>query len=194
VTGFLIALVAVLASMLLLGLLSGRWSAESRRTRKAERAVTKIHPVMRIPVPWVYVLTYLLGLALQLLRPIPIHSPLVSSGLRIVGFSLVAAGMVVAFSALGIFRRTKTTTVPFEKPSTLVTSGPYRFSRNPMYLGLATLYAGVACTRLELWPLVVLPLLLAYVNFEVIPVEERRLGEAFGDAYQQYGVRVRRWI
>jgi protein-S-isoprenylcysteine O-methyltransferase Ste14 len=112
----------------------------------------------------------------------------------VAGFILVGVGVIVAFSAVGIFKKASTTTVPFETPSALVTSGPYRFTRNPMYVGLALIYLGVAGTRAEIWPLILLPLVLAYVNFVVIPVEERRLHGVFGDAYQEYGARVRRWL
>lgn len=192
--GILIALASILISVLLWGLLTRRWSAESRRARQLQKGATRIHPVMNIPVPWVFILTYLTGVAVQLILPIAIRSPDVSRIMRVAGFALVGAGMVIAFSALGIFKRTSTTTVPFETPSTLVTSGPYRFSRNPMYLGLTLIYLGVAGTRVEIWPLIVLPLLLGYINFVVILVEERRLRDVFGDAYQQYGARIRRWL
>jgi protein-S-isoprenylcysteine O-methyltransferase Ste14 len=111
-----------------------------------------------------------------------------------VGLAFVVVGIAIAFSALGIFKRRSTTTIPFERPTSLVMSGPYRFTRNPMYVGLTLIYLGVAGTRAELWPVIVLPVLLAYVNFIVIPVEEQHLREAFGDSYAQYSARVRRWL
>jgi protein-S-isoprenylcysteine O-methyltransferase Ste14 len=149
---------------------------------------------MRFPVPWVFILAYLLGVAVQHFAPIPIRSPDVARTVRVVGFVLVGVGILVAASALGIFKRASTTTVPFEKPSTLVTSGPYRFSRNPMYVSLTVEYLGVAGARLEIWPVIVLPLVLAYVNLLVIPFEERNLQGVFGEAYLQYGSKVRRWL
>ena len=193
-SNFLILLASIVISALAWGLLTGRWTAESRRVRKLEGDATYVHPVMRIPVPWVFILAYLTGVAAQLSFPIAVRSPGGSRFIRLAGFALVGAGIVIALSAVGLFKRKSTTTVPFEAPTALVTSGPYRFTRNPMYLGLTLVYVGVAGTRLEVWPLIVLPLLLAYVNFEVIPVEERRLRDVFGDAYQQYGLRVRRWL
>jgi protein-S-isoprenylcysteine O-methyltransferase Ste14 len=63
-----------------------------------------------------------------------------------------------------------------------------------MYVGLTLIYLGVAGTRLEIWPAIALPLLLAYVNFLVIPVEEKNLRGVFGDEYQKYGERVGRWL
>jgi protein-S-isoprenylcysteine O-methyltransferase Ste14 len=153
-----------------------------------------VHPVMRIPVPWVFILAYLVGVVVQLYVPIPISSARVGMSARVAGIALAAIGVLVAFSALGIFKRRHTTTIPFETPTALVTSGPYRFTRNPMYVGLTLIYIGVAGTRLETWPLIVLPLLLAYVNFQVIPVEERRLRAVFGESYEEYRARVRRWL
>lgn len=154
----------------------------------------RINPVMRIPVPWVFILAYLIGFVVQLYLPIPIRSPGIIRISLIVGLILVVIGIAFAFSALGIFRKRSTTTIPFETPTSLVMSGPYRFTRNPMYVGLTLVYLGVAGTRAEIWPLIVLPVLFAYVNFVVIPVEERRLHDVFGDAYAQYGARVRRWL
>ena len=153
-----------------------------------------IHPVMNIPVPWVFILAYLIGFVVQLYLPVRIRSAVSATVTREVGLTLVGIGIVIAFYALGTFKKRKTTTIPFETPSELVTAGPYRFTRNPMYLGLTLIYIGVAATRLELWPLIVLPFLLAYINFGVIPFEERRLADTFGDQYRQYRAGVRRWF
>ena len=192
--GTLLALAAIPISALLWGLFTGRWSAGSRRSRKLQADTAAVNPAMRFPVPWVFILAYLAGVGVQHFVPISVRSPDVSRTMRVVGLVIVGIGIFTAFSALGIFRRVSTTTVPFEKPSTLVTSGPYRFSRNPMYVALTLVYLGVAGTRLEIWPLIVLPPVLVYVNFLVIPFEERRLHDVFGDAYQAYGARVRRWL
>jgi protein-S-isoprenylcysteine O-methyltransferase Ste14 len=193
-SGTLIALGAIPISAVLWGLFTGRWSAESRRARSLQKGAARVNPVMRVPVPWVFILMYLMGVALQRVLPIAIRSPDLFWIIRVAGFIFVGVGIAVAFSALGIFKKTNTTTVPFETPSTLVTSGPYRFTRNPMYVGLTLIYLGVAGTRIEIWPAIVLPLLLAYINFMVIPVEEQSLRGVFGDAYKEYGARVGRWL
>jgi protein-S-isoprenylcysteine O-methyltransferase Ste14 len=191
--GTLIALAAIPVSAVMWGLFTGRWTAESRRARKLQKGA-QINALMRIPVPWVFILLYLGGLAIQRVLPIAINSQGLAWIIRVAGFVFIGLGIVLAFSALGIFRKTKTTTVPHETPSTLVTSGPYRFTRNPMYVGLTLEYLGVAGARLDVWPVILLPLLLAYVNFVVIPVEEQNLRGVFGDAYQEYGARVGRWL
>lgn len=194
VRGTLIALAAIPISALLWGLFTGRWTAESRASRKLNRDAAAVSPVMRVPPPWLFILIYLVGVALQRVLPIGTLSPELASIIRIAGFVFVIAGIAFAASALGIFKKANTTTVPFETPSALVISGPYRFTRNPMYVGLTLLYLGVAGTRSEIWPVIVLPLMLAYVNFVVIPVEERNLLGVFGESYQQYQAKVRRWL
>jgi protein-S-isoprenylcysteine O-methyltransferase Ste14 len=154
----------------------------------------RINPVMRIPVPWVFILAYLIGFVVQLYLPIPVPSPKVVRICLIAGLVLVIVGVAFAFSALGIFKKRSTTTIPVETPTSLVTSGPYGVTRNPMYVGLTLIYLGVAGTRAEVWPIIVLPVLLAYVNFIVIPVEERLLRATFGNAYDRYCASVRRWL
>jgi len=155
---------------------------------------TRIHPAMNIPVPWTFVLTFFAGVGVQYLAPITIRSGTVLFICRNAGVVLTTVGVLLAFGSLGIFHITRTTTVPFERPSRLVTWGPYRATRNPMYVGLAITYVGVAGIQAQVWPVVLLPLLLLYLDRVVIPVEEARLGEAFGDVYEGYRARVRRWI
>jgi protein-S-isoprenylcysteine O-methyltransferase Ste14 len=193
VLGTLIALAAIPVSAILWGLFTGPWSAESRRAREGQKDAL-VSPVKRIPPPWVFILAYLAGGTVQRFLPIVIPSPDLAWIIRVAGFVFVAVGIAIAFSAVGIFRKAKTTIVPHETPSTLVISGPYRFTRNPMYVGLTLVYLGGAGTRNEIWPVIVLPLVLAYINFLVIPVEEKNLRGVFGDEYQNYGERVGRWL
>jgi protein-S-isoprenylcysteine O-methyltransferase Ste14 len=148
---------------------------------------------MHVPVPWVFVLTYLLGAALESTRHSTIRSEaaLVST---VVGGVVFAVGAVIAGWSLVIFRKARTTTVPGESSVKLVTWGPYRMTRNPMYVGLAIAYLGEAGLLKQIWPVLLLPLTLGYLHWIVIPVEEARLKEVFQDKYEQYRLRVRRWI
>jgi protein-S-isoprenylcysteine O-methyltransferase Ste14 len=102
----------------------------------------------------------------------------------------------VAFSMWGIrtFRRAGTAIVPNQPARTVVASGPYRWSRNPMYVGLTAAYSGVALLRNAVWPLILLPVVLTTLWFLVIRREERYLTHAFGDAYLRYQRSVRRWL
>jgi protein-S-isoprenylcysteine O-methyltransferase Ste14 len=107
---------------------------------------------------------------------------------------LFATGAAIAGWGWLTFRRTRTTTVPGRASSSLVTWGPYRFTRNPMYLGLTLAYLGEAGILRQTWPVMLLPLTVAYVNWVVIPVEEAKLKEVFGEKYERYRARVRRWV
>lgn len=176
------------------GVLTKRWTAETLPVRTRQADAAPIHPLMNVPVPWVFVLTFLAGLRLQYLAPLTIHSADILLISRVAGIVLTVGGVLLAFSSLGIFRMAHTTTVTFETPSKLITSGPFRFSRNPMYVGLTLIYVGVAGIQVQLWPVVLLPLLVIYLRSVVIPVEEARLREVYGGAYEQYCARVRRWI
>jgi len=188
-------LAPILADTILLwGVLSKRWTAETLPARALRDDSIRIHPLMNVPVPWVFVLTFLAGLGLHYLTPLTIQSAGILFISRITGMVLTVGGALIAFSSLGIFRAARTTTVPFETPSKLITSGPYRFSRNPMYVGLSLIYLGVAGIQVQIWPVLLLPLLAIYIHRSVIPVEEARLREVFGDAYEQYCARVRRWV
>jgi protein-S-isoprenylcysteine O-methyltransferase Ste14 len=149
--------------------------------------------LMHVPVPWVFVLTYVLGVALEFVRPWTV-SPTATRASVITGGVLFAVGAVIACWGLIIFHKARTTTVPGESSAKLVTWGPYRFTRNPMYVGLSLAYLGEAALLKQIWPVLLLPLTLAYLNWTVIPVEEAKLQEAFQDQYKQYRVSVRRWV
>jgi protein-S-isoprenylcysteine O-methyltransferase Ste14 len=180
---------------LLWGVLTKRWSAEVVRMRTIQNApAPTVHPLMHIPVPWVYVLAFLAGVGLQYLVPLGIYSARVLLASQIAGIVLIVGGTLLIFSSLGIFRAARTTTVPFEAPAKLVTWGPYRYTRNPMYVGLALLYIGVAEIEAQIWPLLLLPLLMGYIHKVVIPIEEANLQRVFGDTYLHYCAAVRRWL
>jgi protein-S-isoprenylcysteine O-methyltransferase Ste14 len=148
---------------------------------------------MRLPVPWVFVLAFLVGVGLQFLVPIHIGSSAVVLLMKIAGGVLLVVGAWVAAWGLFIFHRAGTTTVPGAPSLRLVTEGPYRFSRNPMYVGLVLAYLGEAGLLTQIWPLFLLPFTVAYVNWVVIPVEEASL-KVFQDRYEQCCARVRRWV
>jgi len=149
--------------------------------------------LMRVPVPWVFVLAYLLGVAIERVRPSTI-SPRAAQVSTITGGVLFALGAVIAGWGLVLFRKARTTTVPGKLSTKLVTSGPYRFTRNPMYVGLVFAYLGEAALQKQVWPVVVLPFTIAYLHWTVIPVEEGRLLEVFHEEYEEYRARVRRWL
>jgi protein-S-isoprenylcysteine O-methyltransferase Ste14 len=95
---------------------------------------------------------------------------------------------------LATFARARTPIIPDRPARQLVSHGPYRISRNPMYLGLTSLYTGLALVLNLAWPLVLLPVVLLTLTATVIVHEERHLRAAFGATYEDYCRRVRRWI
>ena len=149
--------------------------------------------LLHVPVPWVFVLNYLLGVGLERIHP-RVISPEAAQLSTMAGAVLFGAGAVIAGWGLVLFRQARTTTVPGQSSAQLVTSGPYRFTRNPMYVGLGLAYLGEAALLKQMWPAILLPLTIAYVNWTVIPLEESRLEEVFADQYRDYRARVRRWI
>ena len=110
-----------------------------------------------------------------------------------VGWLLVGIGLVLAIWTLATLWRHHTTVNPYKAVSELCTDGPFRLSRNPIYLGDWFILAGVALLLETLWPLVFAPLIWAMLRYGVIRHEEAHLEARFGDAYRDYKSRVRRW-
>jgi protein-S-isoprenylcysteine O-methyltransferase Ste14 len=157
----------------------------------------KFNPVrflLYIPVPWVYVLTYLTSLVPQYFWPVVIQSHKAITTIKIAGVVLFVIGAFYAGWGLLIFHRAQTTTTPGETSKKLVMSGPYRLSRNPMYVGLILAYLGEAGLLAQVWPVIFIPLIFSYVNWIVIPLEETVLKGDFGAEYENYCKRVHRWL
>jgi protein-S-isoprenylcysteine O-methyltransferase Ste14 len=117
-------------------------------------------------------------------------------GKSIVGLALLAAGGLVALAGVVAFRRARTTVDPTkpEKASALVTAGIYRFTRNPMYVGILLVLGAFAAHLSNLAALAALPVFVAYMNrFQIAP-EERALRARFGDEFAAYARSVRRWF
>jgi len=106
---------------------------------------------------------------------------------------LVTGVWVISISA-GLFRRRETTLNPFGESTALVQDGLYRYSRNPMYLGMLLILAGAAVWLGHVLPFAALPVFVAVVSRQNIRHEERALEAQFGDAYRTYRQRVRRWL
>jgi len=110
------------------------------------------------------------------------------------GIAFIALGLSLAVWGRLEFHRAGTSVRPTEQPATMVATGPFRFTRNPMYLGMSIVLLGVAVLFGKLIPLLI-PFLFAWViSVRFIRHEEERLIGLFGDAYAEYMHRVRRWI
>jgi len=148
-----------------------------------------------IPPPLLFVLTFLAGVGLQRLSPIGVSSDRLLRVAHVVGIGLIAAGVLLALSSVAIFLlMARTTLIPHGSASKLVNWGPYRFTRNPMYVSLVTVYLGVAGALGQVWPLVLLALPVALIHRITIPFEEARMRSLFGDEFDQYCSQTRRWI
>jgi len=115
-------------------------------------------------------------------------------GMRYAGIALIALGIGVVVWAGFLFKRAQTGIVPFSPVTFLVLGGPYLWTRNPMYVGMALGLLGVAVFLASLAPFFVLPLFVLLINNRFILAEEAMLEEAFGEAYREYKARVRRWL
>ena len=161
---------------------------------RATATAARIPLLLRVPPPLLFVITFVAGAGLQHLAPLTVDASNIVLAIRVIGVGLTATGVLIALSCLALFLAARTTVIPFGTSTSLISRGPYRFTRNPMYLSLVLVYLGVAGILVELWPLFLLPLPVAILHRMVIPFEEARLREAFGAAFDHYCTRVRRWI
>lgn len=141
--------------------------------------------------PVVYLVSIAIGSLLEFAWPLPFLPHALSTPL---GILLVVAAVVLFFGSVGKFRAAGTP-VPGNKPTTaIVQSGPYRFSRNPIYLAFSLLHLGIALWINSLWLIATLVAALGVMAYVVIPREEQYLERRFGAEYLTYKKSVRRWI
>lgn len=147
---------------------------------------------LQLIIPPVYLLISLL-LMLVLHYQLPLL-PLIPSPYSYTGVALIVAGLTLAVLGAGMFKRADTPVRPFQKSTTLVVHGLFRYSRNPMYLGLLLILLGMAILLGSLSPFLVIPVFFIIIREGYIKHEERFLEELFGEAYRSYKQRVRRWL
>jgi protein-S-isoprenylcysteine O-methyltransferase Ste14 len=149
------------------------------------------NPGIKVPPPLIYLLPLLLGLILDRRAHVPFLPRRVG---RFLGWPLVGGGVLLG----GWFGKTmQDADVPVrtDRPvPRLITEGPFRYTRNPGYLSLTMIYAGIAALRNVLWAILLLPLVLYVIQREVMGREERYLERTFGEEYLVYKARVRRWV
>jgi protein-S-isoprenylcysteine O-methyltransferase Ste14 len=149
------------------------------------------HPGVYFPPPLIFVMGLLGGYALHAVWPMQLVPAWMARG---IGISLVVLWAVLGLLTTRLFVRAKTNILPAKPASTLLVSGPYRWTRNPIYLGFVIFYVGVTFWINSIWPLLLLPIVLLVVTRYVIAREERYLERRFGADYLRYKARVRRWI
>lgn len=149
---------------------------------------------IRILPPLVYGAGLIAGYAIWWFWPVPVVPVLWVTAVRIVGGIAVLAGFALALAGIFAFGRAGTSPHPHHAASALALDGPYRYTRNPMYLGMALVQGGLALLGNALWPLLTLIPVILVIRTQVIDREERYLGAKFGAAYRDYTARVRRWL
>ena len=148
------------------------------------------HAHVAAPPPLIYAAALAAGLVLNHYQPrgfLPAPWP------GILG-PIFCALTLVGLPAFLAFRRAGTDPRPWIPAAQLVVTGPYRFTRNPMYLSFTCLYLGVTFWTNDLWALILLPLVQLAMTFGVIKREEAYLERHFGEPYRTYRTKVRRWI
>ena len=153
-------------------------------------------PGIKAPPPAIFLLAFIVGVWIEIAftRLRIVDGDASARPLRIAGYVLILAGVSVAAWGAFVFRRHKTSVLPFRPATSLVLDGPYRFSRNPMYVGMSLAHVGGGLALNALWPILLLPAALAVLFALVIRKEERHLAENFGEEYREYRARVRRWL
>jgi protein-S-isoprenylcysteine O-methyltransferase Ste14 len=143
------------------------------------------------PPPLIYLAGLAIGFGLEALLPgasVPGVLRWVGGGLLVVAGAALLAWFNTAFTRKG------TPAEPWKPTTAIVTTGPYRLTRNPAYLGMALLFIGIALLAGALWVLVPLPVVLVVIDRAVIGREERYLERKFGGEYLDYKGTVRRWV
>ncbi len=144
---------------------------------------------MKITFPPVILLASIV-LQLILLFSFPISVDLSS----LLGLILILSGISLVFVSFRFMRKMKTTFIPDGTPEVLISSGPFKFSRNPIYLGMLTVLVGVAFLMSSLSAIIIAFVFGIIINFTWIAHEEKKLHELFSEDWENYSSKVRRWI
>jgi protein-S-isoprenylcysteine O-methyltransferase Ste14 len=149
------------------------------------------NPGVIAPPPLIYAAGLAAGLLANRLRPTPLLPGALS---KVLGWPLVAGGISLGLWGFREMRRAGTNVDPYHPTTAIVEAGPYAFTRNPLYVGMALVYAGVSARANALPAALLLPAVLHLVDRGVVKREERYLEGKFGEEYRRYKGRVRRWI
>ncbi|HEX8153352.1 MAG TPA: isoprenylcysteine carboxylmethyltransferase family protein [Thermoanaerobaculia bacterium] len=144
-------------------------------------------PGVHVPPPVIYAVIFAIGVAARRWVDVRVEQPTAAMVLLVLSLSVVVWGM-------GTMRRARTSVLPNRPANALVDFGPFRFSRNPLYVAMTLGYVSAALAVDAAAALVLLPVAVAIIHFGVIKREEQYLERRFGDEYRAYCARVRRWI
>jgi len=153
----------------------------------------KDNPGIFIPPPLIYAAIFFLSILMQKIIPIN-NSFFDSRNATIAGIVLIVIALLFILPALIKFVQSKNTLVTIKSATSLQTKGIYSLTRNPMYMGLLILYSGIAMLEGNWWTFIFIRLIIIIVQSYVIRGEENYLQRAFGEEYNAYRKKVRRWI
>ncbi len=148
---------------------------------------------VRFPPPFVYLGFLLLGPLLGKLLGEPGFGLSLTQRL-VAGLGLALMGIAIGAAAVGLFRKAGTDPAPWKPSTAIVRSGLYGITRNPMYVGMAVVYVGLALALDSVIAFLMLPIVLIVIQTQVIAREERYLETKFGDDYRRYKASVPRWL
>ena len=149
------------------------------------------HPHVLAPPPVIYGLFLAAGLGLNYLLPTVVLPAVFCYP---VGGVLFVSGLCLVVAAIRRFHQANTPVEPWKESRAIVMDGPYRYSRNPIYAAMSSMYLGVGFAVNSLWILALFVPLIVVMRHGVIAREERYLEKKFGDTYRSYKARVRRWL
>ena len=150
------------------------------------------HANVVIPPPIAWAIAFVAGLAVDWLYPLPFVPMALSRGW--LGSGVFAVGFALAIWAVVTVRRAGTRVEANKPTTTIVANGPYRFTRNPIYIGMFVGQAGLAIGFDSLWMIVMLMPFYLFIRYGVIAREEAYLDRKFGAVYGLYKSRIRRWL
>lgn len=138
-----------------------------------------------------FLILFVLSILVHLIFPV---RTVIAPPFTYTGIALIGTGLILGFWTRSLFLKNRTTLSPFKTPAFLVTSGPFRVSRNPAYLGMAVILLGLALILGTAVPFAMPILFILIIEMFFIPAEERMLEDRFGEQYRIYRAAVRRWL
>lgn len=157
----------------------------------ADKASCTTKSKKMIMPPVYFIVLSVISIALNFIFPIKeiIYAPFSYLGIIVIGF-----GIAMNLWTHAIYKKRNTTVLPSGSPTSLVTSGPFRISRNPMYLGMTAMLLGIAIFLGSLVTFVFPLIFIVIIQTKFIPMEEKNLERIFGKEYGDYKRKVRRWV
>jgi len=148
-------------------------------------------PDIAAPPPLIFAGAFAAAAGAKHFVPLP---PLPAAPSRLLGAAVVAAGLAWGGAAVATMRGARTNINPYKPTHGVVETGPFRYSRNPIYVSMAVMYVGGSLLMRSVVPLLLLPVVIGAIDRGVIEREEAYLEDKFGDRYLAYKMRVRRWV